>query len=268
MTWPATPWRLLTRAPSGQLSDVDVELRSEGGHVIPVAISCVLVRDQRGKMSGVLVMARDITARLRAEAVLMDVQMPEMDGMQATAIIRQKEQHTSTHLPIIALTARTMREDRERCLEAGMDGYVSKPIRADELLAVVEGLLPATASEVVGDPIDAQTEAVFDRSVALSHVDGDVELLREMAELFLADYPQQMAQIQQAIARDDSQALLRAAHSLKGVVGTFAARATYEAVQRLEMMGENGDLLRAREAYVSLAAEMSRLTGVLARLGK
>jgi PAS domain S-box-containing protein len=66
---PATPWRLLTRAPSGQLSDVDVELRSEGGHVIPVAISCVLVRDQHGKMSGVLVMARDITARLRAEAV-------------------------------------------------------------------------------------------------------------------------------------------------------------------------------------------------------
>ncbi len=233
----------------------------------------LLVRllEPRGHTVVVVSNGREALAALEREQfdlILMDVQMPELDGIQATAAIRQKEQHTSTRLPIIALTARAMPEDRERCLEAGMDGYVSKPIRADELLAVVEGLLPATASEVVGDSIDAPPEAVFDQSVALSHVDGDFELLREMAALFLADYPRQMAQIEEAIASDDSQALMRAAHSLKGVVGTFAAGATHEAVRRLEMIGESGDLLDARAAYTALAAEMSRLTGVLARLGK
>jgi HPt (histidine-containing phosphotransfer) domain-containing protein len=88
-----------------------------------------------------------------------------------------------------------------------------------------------------------------------------------MAELFLADYPQQMAKIQAAIASSDSQALMRAAHSLKGVVGTFAAKATHEAALRLEMMGENGDLREARDAYACLEAEISRLAAVLTRLG-
>jgi CheY-like chemotaxis protein/HPt (histidine-containing phosphotransfer) domain-containing protein len=188
---------------------------------------------------------REALAELEREQfdlILMDVQMPEIDGLQATAAIRQKEQQTGTHLPIIALTARAMQEDQERCLEAGMDGYISKPVRADELLAVVEGLLPATAPTIAGDP--KHTEAVFDRSAALSYVDGDLGLLREMAALFLADYPQQMAMIEEAIASDDSQALMQAADSLKGVVGTFPAQATYDAALRLEMMGKNGNLLQ------------------------
>jgi HPt (histidine-containing phosphotransfer) domain-containing protein len=149
-----------------------------------------------------------------------------------------------------------------------MDGYVSKPIRADELLAVVEGMLLDTASPAVGEPVDRPSAALFDRSAALTYVDGDMGLLREMAELFLADCPQQMAKIQAAIASSDSQALMRAAHSLKGVVATFAAKATYEAALRLEMMGEDGDLLAAREAYADLEAEISRLASVLARLGR
>jgi CheY-like chemotaxis protein len=213
---------------------------------------------------------RDVLAALEREPfdlVLMDVEMLEMDGLQATAAIRQKEQQTGMRLPIIAMTAHATQEDRERCLEAGMDGYVSKPLRADELLAVVEGMLLATASQAVGESIDRPAEALFDRTAALSYVDGDVGLLREMAELFLADYPQQMAKIQAAIASSDSQALMRAAHSLKGVVGTFAAKATHEAALRLEMMGENGDLREARDAYACLEAEISRLAAVLTRLG-
>jgi two-component system, sensor histidine kinase and response regulator len=193
--------------------------------------------------------------------------MPEMDGLQAAATIRQKEQQTSRRLPIIALSARVTQEDQDRCLEAGMDGYVSKPIRADELLAVVEGLLLDTPPPAVGESIERPSEALFDRSAALSYVDGDMGLLREMAELFLADYPQQMAKIQSAIARSDGQALIRAAHSLKGVVATFAAKTTYEAALRLEVIGESGDLLAAHEAYAGLETEISRLAPVLARLG-
>ncbi len=201
------------------------------------------------------------------DLVLMDVEMPEMDGLQAAAAIRQQERHTGTRLPIIAMTARATSEDHQRCLVAGMDGYISKPIRADDLLAVVEGMLLATTSEGVGEAVDRPNEMVFDRSAALSYVDGDMGLLREMAELFLADYPQQMAKIQAAIASSDSQALMRAAHSLKGVVGNFAAKSTYDAALRLETMGEHSHLLTAREAYTNLEAEILRLAAVLARLG-
>jgi two-component system sensor histidine kinase/response regulator len=233
----------------------------------------LLVRllESRGHTVAVAASGREALAALERQQfdlMLMDVQMPDMDGVEVTAAIRQNEQQTSTRLPIIALTTRALPEAQQRCLEAGMDGYISKPIRADEFLAVVEGFLPATASEIVGNPMDTQTEAVFDRSAALSYVDGDFALLREMAELFLADYPQQMAKIEAAIASGDSQALMRAAHALKGVVGTFAAKAAYEAALRLETMGEHGDLLEARDVYACLETEMSRLISVLAKLGQ
>jgi signal transduction histidine kinase/DNA-binding response OmpR family regulator len=201
------------------------------------------------------------------DLILMDMEMPEMDGLQTAAAIRQKEQSTGLHLPIIALTAQATQEDQDRCLAAGMDGCVSQPIRADDLLAVVEGLLRDTLPPAGGEAIEKPSEALFDRSAALSYVDGDMGLLREMAELFLADYPQQMAKIQAAIAHSDSQALMRAAHSLKGVVATFAAKTTYEAALRLEMIGESGDLLAAPEAYTGLETEISRLAPVLSRLG-
>jgi len=212
---------------------------------------------------------REVLAALEHDSfdlVLMDVEMPEMDGLQAAAVIRHREQQTGRHLPIIALTARAPQEDQDRCLEAGMDRCVSKPIRADELLAVVEGMLVDTPSPAVQDPLGSSSAALFDRSAALAYVDGDMGLLREMAELFLADYPQQMAKIQAAIAGSNSQALMRAAHSLKGVVGTFAAKATYEAALRLEMIGESGDLLAAPEAYAALEIAISRLAPVLAKL--
>ncbi len=205
--------------------------------------------------------------RAQFDLMLIDLEMPEMDGIQATTAIRLREQQTNTRLPIIALTAHAMQGDRERCLNAGMDGYISKPVRADELLAVVEGLLPATGSEEVGGSIETDSEAVFDRPTALSYVDGDLGLLQEMAEMFLADYPQRLADIQAAIAASDSQALMRAAHSLKGGLATFAAKAAYEAALRLELMGHNGDLLHTREAYASLEVAMSRLTDCLVKLG-
>jgi len=206
--------------------------------------------------------------REQFDMLLMDVQMPEMDGVATTASIRHKERQTIMRLPIIAMTAHAMRGDRERCLQAGMDGYISKPIRADELVAVVEGMLPATAWQDIGESTEIQAVAVFDRSVALSYVDGDLGLLQEMAETFLADYPPRLAELQVAIATGDSQALMRAAHSLKGGVASFAAKPTYEAALRLEMMGHSGDLSQARDAYAALEAELARLIGFLARLGR
>jgi CheY-like chemotaxis protein len=192
----------------------------------------------------------------------------EMDGIQTTAAIRHQELQTSMRLPIIAMTAHATRDDREQCLQAGLDGYISKPVRADELLAVVEDILPATAWRESRESVDMQAAPVFDRSAALSYVDGDGALLQEMAEAFLADYPPRLAELQEAIAIGDSQALMRAAHSLKGGVASFAAKSTYDAALRLEMMGHNGDLSQAQDAYATLEAELSRLISFLARLGR
>jgi two-component system, sensor histidine kinase and response regulator len=149
-----------------------------------------------------------------------------------------------------------------------MDGCISKPVRADELLAVLEGILPATAWQEMGESIDVQAAAVFDRSAALSYVDGDLVLLQEMAEAFLADYPPRLAEIQESITIGDSQALMRAAHSLKGGVASFAAKSMYDAALRLEIMGRSGDLSQAQDGYATLEDELSRLISFLARLGR
>ncbi len=124
------------------------------------------------------------------DLILMDVQMPEMDGLEATALIREKEKTTGEHIPIIALTAHAMKGDREVCLEAGMDGYVSKPLKADELLSVMRELI---ADRMETGPIAAQPDVekgdVFNREQALASVDGDMDLFREIVGLFSEEYP-------------------------------------------------------------------------------
>jgi two-component system sensor histidine kinase/response regulator len=225
--------------------------------------------ENRGHTVVVAANGREALAALereRFDVVLLDVQMPEIDGIQTTAAIRQWEQQTGTHLPIIALTAQAMPGDRERCLQAGMDGYIARPIRADALFTAIESLMtPPDAAEI--DPLTPEMAApIFDLAGALAHVDGDMALLQEIAAMFRHDCPHLMSKIQAAISSNDSEALMRAAHSLKGGVGIFTTTAPFAAALRLEMMGYRGDLLHAPEAYVALEAEVSRLTDFLARL--
>ena len=209
--------------------------------------------------------ARQLTGGF--DLALMDVQMPEMDGLEATALIRENEKETGRHLPIIAMTARAMKGDRERCLAAGMDGYVSKPIHPEELFAAVEALIPASTDFSTGMTTRRHSEDSFDSSAALARVQGDTALLGEMAELFLKNCPKLLAEIRQAIERQDTRALERAAHTLKGSVGNFAARAAYEAALRLETMARQGDLSQAESAFRALEQELERLTPTLATLG-
>jgi two-component system sensor histidine kinase/response regulator len=208
----------------------------------------------------------------RFDLVLMDVQMPEMNGFEATTAIRELERETGTHLPIIAMTANAMKGDRERCLEAGMDAYLSKPFQLKELLAVIESLVPDSAEPGASLPdapaiseVPAASE-VFDRAAALERVGGDLELLAELAGLFLDDHPKLLAAIRAAIASGNHQALEQAAHTLKGSVSNFCARAAAEAALRLERMGREGDLARATEACAALVGEIERLKPLLASL--
>jgi CheY-like chemotaxis protein len=194
------------------------------------------------------------------DLIAMDVQMPEMDGLDATRAIRAVERAAGTHIPIIAMTAHAMQGDRERCLAAGMDGYTSKPIRIRDLEQAIAQLISPINSASVSVPEAEQADGVIDHAALLAGVDGDRRLLCELVRLFLADCPQGLAKIKNAIRCGDAGALGRAAHTLKGSVGNFATRNAFAAAQRLEIMGRDGDLDNAGKAFMTLESELARLT--------
>ncbi len=206
--------------------------------------------------------ALDALDRQPFDVVLMDVQMPEVDGFEATAAIRRREAGTGGHVPIVAMTAHAMKGDRERCLAAGMDAYISKPIRAEELYAVLGDLAPAPPADSADGP--PEPGQVVDWDEAIGRLGGDRELLRELAGTFLDQAPRWMDAIRQALDRRDAGQLKAAAHPLKGSLGTFAAKAAADAALRLETLGREGDLAGGREALDGLEREMARLTPVLA----
>jgi PAS domain S-box-containing protein len=197
------------------------------------------------------------------DLVAMDVQMPEMDGLDATAAIRAWEKATGTHTPILAMTAHAMKGDRERCLAAGMDGYTSKPIRIGDLEPAIAQLVNPSKPAEGPLPEATREDGVIDRVALLAGVDGNRRLLRELVRLFLADCPQRLAEIKEAVRRGDSEALRIEAHTLKGSVGNFAAKHAFAAAQRLEIMGRDGDLAEAGDARMALELELARLTGGL-----
>jgi PAS domain S-box-containing protein len=186
------------------------------------------------------------------DLVLMDVQMPEMDGFEATAAIRARERDSGRHLPILAMTAYAMKGDRERCLAGGMDDYVSKPIQPRELWQAIERLVPG------GDD-------VLDGREALERVGGDKELLRELIEMFLADGPRLWEDVADALARGDAQKLGRAVHTLKGSISAFSAASAWSAAQRLESLAEQGGPAAAAAA-AQLETEMGRLQSALEKM--
>jgi CheY-like chemotaxis protein len=200
----------------------------------------------------------------RFDVVLMDVQMPIMDGFEATAAIRKQEASTGNHLGIIAMTAHALQGDRERCLASGMDAYITKPLKADELAEVVEATAGSKGpSELpTGKPVP-----VLDCAEALSRLNGDGELLADLARLFLDDSPNQMTAIRNSIEQGDVSGLARASHALKGSIGNFGARRAFEAASELEKTARKGDLANCRLLCSALEHEMRALEPGLARLG-
>jgi CheY-like chemotaxis protein/HPt (histidine-containing phosphotransfer) domain-containing protein len=215
-----------------------------------------------------VVMAADGRAALAAleqsgreafDLVLMDLQMPVMGGLEATAAIRNAERLSGTHLPIVALTAHAMQGDRARCLAAGMDGYLPKPIDVDELVATIErfGGDPNARRGVPAPP--AATGAIFDEQAALAHTGDDRRLLKRIISLFRSDQASALRRIERAIAQRDGEALRLAAHALKGSSATVGAAAGRDAAAELEQIGrsnefDDGDraLARLREQIVLL----------------
>jgi len=213
--------------------------------------------------------------------VLMDLQMPEMGGLEATAAIRDAERASGTHLPIVALTGHAMPGDRERYLEAGMDAYITKPIDAVELARVIDQVVPlpaapgtmpgaavsGTAVPVAAVPVPPSVAGrpAFDERVFRARLGHNARLFEKMVRLFLEDCPARMRAMRRAIAAGDGEALREPAHALRGAAANFAAAPVVEAAQRLERQGKDGDFSQSLAAYDVLTREMRRLRRALRR---
>jgi PAS domain S-box-containing protein len=200
------------------------------------------------------------------DLVLMDVQMPVMGGFEATAYIREIQARTGRQVPILALTARALVGDKEECLKAGMDGYLSKPINARQLREAMDDVLGLSERALVQTPPPGAGSSVFDRQAVLARIGGDEDLLNELIGLFLGDAPRQLGLVLEAAAAGDARALRVAAHTLKGTASNLAATEATLAAQRLERMGQTGDLEGLEEATTRLQRAMIRLLEELHRV--
>ena len=207
----------------------------------------------------------EVLERQRFDLALVDVQMPEMDGLQMTATVRNQEKSSGAHLPIIAMTAYAMKGDRERCLDAGMDNYVAKPINSRQLFELIDGVRTVELKPAQGGDVGINQE-ILDESALLARFEGEAELLRDVVNLYLDDCPKLLDGIRGALERGDAHGLERAAHKLKGTVANFSARASYDAALRLEVMGRDGNLEQAREALGQLESALEQLRPVLLKL--
>jgi CheY-like chemotaxis protein len=197
----------------------------------------------------------------RFDLILMDMQMPEMGGAEAIQLIRRAETETGSRTAVVAVTAHALKGDRERCLEAGADGYVSKPITPTVFFHEIERVLEqSTCSRPLAKPVrDASVAAGL-----LARVGGSPKVLQEVIGLFLEDCPRLIDTIQQALDRGDAQAVYRAAHTLKGSAGNFDAQDTVAIAQRLEARAREGDLAACVKIFAALQSEVNVLLNVLA----
>jgi CheY-like chemotaxis protein len=189
------------------------------------------------------------------DVILMDIQMPEMDGFTATRKIREGEQGTQTHAPIIAMTAHAMKGDRERCLAAGMDGYVPKPLSRVALEQAITEVVPAGSWWKPA----SLPEITWDVARTLSGLGGDEKLLSEVVSIFLNGIPHHLASLQQAITEGDAKTVEEIAHTLRGELGYLEIAEISRQARELEEMGRNANLRDAASLYEVLSSGIEQV---------
>jgi two-component system sensor histidine kinase/response regulator len=211
--------------------------------------------------------------REQFDLVLMDVQMPRVSGFEATAAIREKQRASGQRIPIIAMTAHAIKGDREKCLEAGMDHYVTKPIDPRRLFAAINEVLGGTSYSPNNTSFISKSSTVeknhsrnsslhvarVDRDVLFGRVDGDRALLKDIVLLFLEDTPKLLQELRLAIEQGDAHGMSRAAHTLKGAVGNFGAARASELTRSIEAAIRQGDFAATNELFPQLDAELTAL---------
>lgn len=226
-----------------------------------VALGMLRKLGYRGDAVGNGLEAIEALERIEYAAVLMDCQMPEMDGFEASAEIRRRE-GGARHVPIVAMTGNAMEGDRERCLAAGMDGYISKPVRANELAAALARYLGAKGAEpraAAGtDGAVAPATAIVDETALNDLAPGEPEIVAELVGQFLEEAPARVVAVQQALADGDASALRQAAHLLKGEASSLGALELADACEQLETLGRAGSLDGADALAARLDAAFER----------
>ena len=206
----------------------------------------------------------------RFDLVLMDIQMPEMDGFEATAKIRALQNKNETRLPIVAMTAHAMKGDRERCISAGMDDYVSKPVNARDLLHMTMRLnlvkAPNETRPIALPEIEEQkprTAGKIDKAALMENFKDGEDLLKSIAGVFVEHAPKWMADIQDAITRRDAKALMASAHTLKGSVSNFIQEGPYDSAMQLELKGRSGEWSGVEDVFEDLRGQIHALCETL-----
>jgi len=191
----------------------------------------------------------------RFDAILMDVDMPVMNGYEATERIRELEQGNGAHIPVMAMTAHAMQGAREECLRHGMDGYLTKPVDTEALWNELEQIGRAGGPEASRDSFSPEPALeVADFAKARQTMDDNKELFDEIVGLFLEDSPSHIEKIKNGLAQGDADALRHSAHTLKGMVGIFAAERTMQAAEKLEYLaGTGGEEMTAALAELEIA---------------
>jgi CheY-like chemotaxis protein len=226
-----------------------VKLLERRGHRVTEAVNGREVLDILGKSSpGAF------------DLLLMDIQMPEMGGFETTTRIREKERADGSHQSIIALTAHATKDDRDRCIAAGMDDYLPKPVTAEALFEKVETVASA------GKDAGHTGPGGIDHNALWSRVDHDVELLTTMVNLFLDDCPGMMVKIRQSVERADADGLAASAHTLAGAMGNFTASRAVDKAYELERIARDGALEEARTIFDTLQSEVDVLLEQLKKI--
>jgi len=208
-----------------------------------------------------------ILDKMSIDVVLMDIRMPELDGFAATAAIREREKTTGHHLPIVALTAHAMEGDRERFLDAGMDGYLSKPIHVQELEEMLAGFTRRVVEQKPpGEATMRSPVGTVDEADLLERLDGDIALVSELTEVFREDYPAQLRVARKAVANRDLAGLKAVGHSLKGSLANLAANEASGMAAGIEHLSSRNELIVAGEKLDQLELEMNRVHEALAAL--
>lgn len=243
----AHPLRLLVAEDNSVNRELALRLLEKRGHQVVVAAN-----------------GREALAALDRQTfdvVLMDVEMPEMDGIEATKAIRGKP--SGAHVPIVAMTAHAMKGDRDRCLEAGMNAYVSKPIDPAVLYETIEKL--GRSAHAAPDQEETKPSGSFSASLMLARLGGDAKLLRVLIQSFLGDCPKMLSEMKRAFDRGDQRALASTAHALKGSAANFGVGEIVDRATKLELAARRGDWEEARVLYPDLVKAVDRFEEALGR---
>jgi CheY-like chemotaxis protein/HPt (histidine-containing phosphotransfer) domain-containing protein len=225
--------------------------------------------ERKGHAVRVAACGRDALAALAEapfELVLMDMQMPDMDGAEVTAVIRRQEAGSGGRLPVVAMTAHATKEIRDRCLAAGMDGFVSKPINDADLWRAIAAAVPADAGVLVDEPAEAAPTTTADEggpaADVLARVGNNLTMLHDLLDVFRDDCAQLLPDLREAVRQQDGPRLAAAAHTIKGLVAFFESAAGTRAAVQLEEMGGQGTFAGAQDAIATLARETERILAV------